>query len=57
MPKYLHPDVLDNGLQHIIDQCSGNVDLLLIKAYVVLKYITLGIWEYEFREGTFTDEA
>jgi hypothetical protein len=33
MPKYLHPDVLDNGLQHIIDQAAGNVDLLLIKAY------------------------
>jgi len=33
MPKYLHPDVLDNGLQHIIDQAAGNVDLLLIDGY------------------------
>jgi hypothetical protein len=33
MAKYLHPDVLDNGLQHIIDQCSGNVDMLLITSY------------------------
>ena len=33
MPKYLHPDVLDNGLQHIIDQAAGNVDMLLIDTY------------------------
>jgi len=33
MPKYVHPDVIDNGLQHIIDQAAGNVDMLLIKAY------------------------
>ena len=33
MPKYLHPDVLDNGLQHIIDQSGGNVDMLLITSY------------------------
>jgi hypothetical protein len=33
MPKYLHPDVLDNGLQHIIDQAAGNVTMLLIDTY------------------------
>ena len=34
MAFYLHPDVLDRGLQEIIDKVSaGNVDLLLIKAY------------------------
>ena len=33
MPKYIHPDVIDNGLQHIIDQAAGNVDMFLIKAY------------------------
>ena len=33
MPKYLHPDVLDNGLQHIIGQAAGNVDMLLIDGY------------------------
>jgi hypothetical protein len=33
MPKYLHPDVLDNGLQYIIDMAAGNVDLLLINGY------------------------
>ena len=33
MPKYLHPDVLDNGLQYIIDQAAGNVDMLLIDSY------------------------
>ena len=33
MPKYLHPDTLDNGLQHIIDQAAGNVDMLLIDGY------------------------
>lgn len=33
MPKYLHPDVLDNGLQEILDQTAGNVDMLLIDSY------------------------
>ena len=33
MPKYLHPDVIDNGLQHIIDQAAGNVDMRLLSAY------------------------
>ena len=33
MPKYLNPDVLDNGLQHIIDLAAGDVDLLLIDTY------------------------
>ena len=33
MPTYLHPDVLDNGLQHIIDQAAGDVDMLLIDGY------------------------
>ena len=33
MPKYLHPNVLDNGLQYIIDAAAGNVDMLLITAY------------------------
>jgi len=34
MPKYLHPDVLDRGLQEIIDKAtSSNVDLLLINGY------------------------
>lgn len=34
MPFFLHPDVLDRGLQEIIDKVSaGNVDLLLIDGY------------------------
>lgn len=33
MPKFYNPDVLDNGLQYIIDQAAGNVDLLLIEGY------------------------
>ena len=34
MPKYLHPDVLDHGLQRIVDKATlGQVDLLLIKSY------------------------
>lgn len=33
MPKYLHPDVLDNGLQEILDKAAGNVDMLLIASY------------------------
>ena len=34
MAKFLHPDVLDNGLQYIIDQASAsNVDMLLITSY------------------------
>ena len=33
MATYLNPDVLDNGLQHIIDQAAGNIDLLLINGY------------------------
>jgi hypothetical protein len=33
MAKYLHPDVLDNGLQHIIDQAAGDVNILLIDTY------------------------
>jgi hypothetical protein len=35
MAKYLHPDVLDIGLQYIIDQAAGNVDLLLLDSYSV----------------------
>lgn len=35
MPKYLHPDVIDNGLQHIIDQAAGNVDMLLLSTYAL----------------------
>ena len=34
MPKYYHPDVLDNGLQFILDSVnSNNVDMLLIDSY------------------------
>ena len=33
MPKYLHPDVLDKGLERIINQAAGNVDMLLIDTY------------------------
>ena len=36
MAKYLHPDVLDNGLQYIIDEAtSNNVDILLLDAYTL----------------------
>ena len=35
MPKYLHPDVIDNGLQHVIDQAAGNVDMLLLSTYAM----------------------
>ena len=33
MPKYMHPNVLDQGLQYIISSAAGNVDMLLISAY------------------------
>ena len=60
MPKYLHPDVLDNGLQHIIDQCSGNVDMLLIDGYSqgdayatvdAAKVMTIGLIAGDFSFG------
>ena len=33
MAKYLHPNVLDNGLQYIINAAGGNLDMLLITSY------------------------
>ena len=34
MPKYIHPDVIDLGLQHIIDQAASNVDMRLLSTYL-----------------------